>query len=358
MKITLNSKDKSCFAEILKTKEHNICAAEIYIDYLSNYYNEISFAKDENDFLKRFLNVLEINPNDKEFADINRDCKLTKIDCLNPNSYLNNEYYKLIKNIKGKEADCVFMMLQYNAFEGFVYNELEIDQNTFSEHTPLGYFEVDFPYPAVAKNGQIWMSIIPHEIETMRAPIQNAKGRVLVLGLGLGYYLFNILNKKEVTSVDVVELDKSIISLFNKYLINKFPHQEKINIIHEDGIEYLKKTNIKYDYVFSDIWHNVGDGEMLYLKIKANEDRFPSTTFDYWIETSILSMLRRQTLTVFEEISNGSKDSDYQKAKNDNDEIINRIYKYLKSTDYNSIDAIKSSLSDANLKEMAKHLFK
>ena len=357
MKISLNNKEKQEFAWILQTKEHNICSAEIYIEYLNNFYNEITFAKDAKDYYKSFLNVLEIDINDKDFAAINKSCRISKIDCLKPEKYQNNEYYKIIKNLKGKDGDCEFLTLQYNAFEGFVYDELEIEQNTFAEHTPFGYFEQSFPYPAVIKNGLIWMSIIPHEIETMKHPIQNAKGRVLVLGLGLGYYLFNVLNKHEVTSVDVVELDRSIISLFNKYLINKFPHREKINIIYGDGIEYLKNNKKQYDYIFSDIWHNVGDGEILYLKIKALENNYPTTTFDYWIETSILSMLRRQTLTVFEEVLNGASEEDYQKAKNDNDEIINRIYKYLKSTDFDSIDAIKNCLTDAFLKEMAKHLF-
>lgn len=357
MKISLNKQEYSRCAEILNAKEQNISAADIYIEYLTEHYNDISYAKNENDFYKKFLNCLDIEENDEEYRQINQVCRINKIEKLDQNNYVNDEYYKIISRLNGKAGDCYFANLKYLPFEGFVYNELEIDENTFAEHTPIGYFDKEFVYPALIQNDTIWMSIIPHEIETMKEPIKNAKGHVLVLGLGLGYYLFHILNKKEVLSVDVIEFDKKVINLFNQYLLNKFPHQEKINIIHADGIEYLKNNKKKYDYVFSDIWHNVGDGEMLYLKIKALEKFYPTTQFDYWIERSILAMLRRQTLTVFSEILDGAKESDYLKAQNENDEIINKIYFYLKSTEIASFDALHDILTESSLKEMAKHLF-
>lgn len=357
MKISLNHEEYLKYAEILNAKEQNISAADLYIEYLTEHYNDIHNAKDENDFYKRFLECLDIKENDKEYLEINSICNIAKIDRLDVNTYKNDVYYKAIKNITAKESNWQFITLKYEPFEGFVWNELEIDKFTYAEHTPIGYFEQEFTYPAVLEGDTIWMSIIPHEIETMKEPIKNAKGRVLVLGLGLGYYLFHILNKKDVVSIDVIENDKRIISLFNKYLINLFPHVEKLNIIFDDGIEYLKKTNKQYDYIFSDIWHNVGDGEILYLKIKSLEKRFPTAKFDYWIERSILSMLRRQVLTVFSEQLEGYKEEDYLKARNENDEIINRLYFYLKSTEIDSFDALHDLISEESLKEIAKHLF-
>ena len=356
MKINLNSQDKLRFAELLQVKEHNICAAEIYIEYLNNHYNDIDFAKDENDYYKRFLSCLKINEKDKEFQAINSTTNLKKITKLNTNDFESDPYYKLIKNLKSKDGDIQFLPLKYNAYEGFVFDELEIGPN-YSEHTPIGYFEKDFVYPAIIKDERIWMSIIPHEINTMKEPIKRASGNVLVLGLGLGYYLFHILENKEVKSVDVVEFDRNVISLFNKHLINLFPNKEKINIIYDDAIKYLTNNKKKYDYVFSDIWRNVSDGEGLYLKIKAKEDKYPNTKFDYWIETSLLSMLRRQTLTVLEEVLNGSKESDYLKAKNENDKIINKIYFYLEDKVIKTFEDIIELLSEQSLEEMAKHLY-
>ena len=357
MKISLNCKDNERFAEILNAKEQNISAADLYIEYLTEHFNDIKFAKDESDYFKRFLKCLDIKENDQEFSEINKVCNVSKIDKLDASKYQNDPYYKLIKGVTAKEDNWQFVTLRYEAFEGFVWNELEIDKSNYGEHTPIGYFEHPFSYPAVLEGDTIWMSIIPHEIETMKEPINNAFGHVLVLGLGLGYYLFHVLNKKEVKSVEIVEKDKRIISLFNKYLINKFPHIEKINIIHDDALNYLNKNKKKYDYIFSDIWHNVGDGEILYLKIKSFENKYLDTKFDYWIERSIISMLRRQVLTIYSEQQEGYKEEDYLKARNDNDEIINRLYFYLKSTEINSFDALYDLLSEESLKEIAKHLF-
>lgn len=357
MKITLNKQEYLRCAEILDVKEHNIVAAEIYIEYLNNHYNEIKTAKNKEDFYHKFLDCLEIDENDIEFQAVNKTTNLSKIDLLKQEQYLNDEYYNLILNTNAKGKDWTLTNLYYSPFEGFVYDELRIDNKTFAEHTPFGYFEKKFVYPALIQNEQIWMSIIPHEIETMKKPIQNAHGKVLVLGLGLGYYLYHISNKSSVEEIDVIEIDQNIIDLFKKHLLSKFPNKTKINIINADAHKYLEKNNKHYNYVFADIWHNVGDGEMLYLKLKPFENKFKNTQFDYWIETSLLAMLRRQTLTVFLEQLNGSREEDYLKARNDNDEIINCIYFYLKSTEINSFDALHDILTESSLKEMAKHLF-
>ena len=357
MKISLNQQEYSRCAQILNAKEHNIVAAEIYIEYLNNHYNDITSANDKSAYYKKFLNCLEIDANDKEYKTVNNTSQISRIEVLNAEKYKSDEYYNLILNTNAKDKDWTLTNLYYSPFEGFVYNELEIDEKTFSEHTPFGYFESKFIYPAIIQKDRIWMSIIPHEIETMREPIKNASGKVLVLGLGLGYYLYHISQKASVKEIDVIEIDENVISIFKKYLINKFPKKNKIKIIHADAIKYLKDNKKHYDYVFADIWHNVGDGEMLYLKLKPFEIKHPNTKFDYWIERSLLAMLRRQTLTVFTEQLNGSKEEDYLKARNENDEIINRIYFYLESTDINSFDALHNILTEPFLKEMAKHLF-
>ena len=47
----------------------------------------------------------------------------------------------------------------------------------------------------------------------------------------------------------------------------------------------------KYDFVFTDLWHDVSDGIDMYLKMKQYEKQSPNTTFSYWIEKSILCYL-------------------------------------------------------------------
>lgn len=350
MKISLNEKELNKCLKLLEVKENNISAAEYYIDFLTNYCREISDAKNEQDYFDKFKKIEKINSN------VLHSSKMDKMTRLNPKDFLSNDYYQTVGQIKARKNDWNFMTLDYAPYEGFVSDEIEVDNAYYSEHTPISYFGERFPYLAVLQDDIVWMSVTPHEINTMKKPIEEARGDVLVLGLGLGYYVFNILKKKEVTSVTVIENDRNVISLFNEHLIQKFSNLEKLKIIYGDAIEFVKNSPQQFYYVFADIWHNVGDGEMLYLKIKNKEKYHPEAKFSYWIETSILAMLRRQTLLVFEELLNGTDESLYLKAKNDSDRIINRIYFYLKDKEIKTFNDLHSLISDESLKVMAKDL--
>lgn len=337
--------------KLLAVKELNISAAEYYIDYLTNNYLEIKEATSPNDWFDKFKKIE--NPNNKVILN----SKMNLVTKLDPINFFSDKYYQTIGQIKASDADWKFSTYSYTSFEGFVSNEIVVDPDYFAEHTPISYFDKEFPFFAVTQKDEIWMSIIPHEINTMKQPIENAFGNVLVLGLGLGYYVFNVVSKKNVNSVTIIENDKKIINLFNKYLLPKFPNKEKISIICADAINFIKDSPKKFDYVFADIWHNVGDGEMLYLKLKGKEKYKPNAKFDYWIETSIIAMLRRQTLTIFEEYLDGFTEKDYQHSANDNDLIINKIYYYHKNTVIKNFNDLHHILTDDSLKLMAKNLF-
>lgn len=366
MIVKLNKSEKEKCEKLLKVKECNISAAEIYIDYLNNHYNDITKFDIEllskkydinTSFYKAFLKKLDIDEKDEEYIEINNVCHLSKIKKLDENEYLDDEYYKVIGKLNINDDRYKLATLKYLPFEGFTYDELDVDNSFYGERTPIGFFDKEFPYLALLENNTIWMSVVPHEINTMKKAIKDAKGSVLVLGLGLGYYVFNIAKKKEVNKITIIEKDKNIVNLFNKHLLNKFPHQEKINIIHADGIEYLGSTN-NYDFVFVDIYHNVGDGEMLYLKVKDKERYHPNTTFSYWIEDSIVAMLRRQLLTIYEENLEGFKEEDYLKAKNENDKIINALYKLTKKYVVDSFESLHTLLEGENIKKIAKDVYK
>ena len=58
----------------------------------------------------------------------------------------------------------------------------------------LGFFPQRVAFPAVYEGNIPWVSVCPSEIYSMAPDIPDATGRVLVLGLGLGYYPFRISN--------------------------------------------------------------------------------------------------------------------------------------------------------------------
>jgi len=158
----------------------------------------------------------------------------------------------------------------------------------------IGYFTESFSYPAVLENGREWMTVTPNEIETMRAAVAEARGRVIAFGLGLGYFAFMAAQKKEVSAVAVVERDAQVISLFEKHLLPQLPSREKIAVIQADAFAYAAgpMKNAAYDFAFVDIWHDVSDGLVPYLRFRQMEESLPGVAFRYWIEDDLLLFLR------------------------------------------------------------------
>lgn len=111
--------------------------------------------------------------------------------------------------------------------------------------------------------------------------------------LGLGYYAYMVSEKENVDQVTVVESNENVIRLLKKYVLPQFTDKEKIRIICVYAFHYAETDmqKEKYDFVFSDLWHDVGNGIELYLKMKEYEKLSLNMTYSYWIEKSILCYL-------------------------------------------------------------------
>ena len=210
----------------------------------------------------------------------------------------------------------------------------------------LGYFTKDYDYPTISLYDQEWMSLNPHEIRTMEMPIQVAKGKVLTLGLGLGYFAYMVHLKEEVKEVYIVEMDLELIKLFQKHLLPLFPYKEKIHIIKADALAFINQINERdYDFIFSDLWHDVSDGLPMYIRLLERFDKFTYTKRHYWIENSLIAYLRLLIIGVIKD--------EYYKNESDYDEIQLTIKKNLENyTLHNSyeldallnIQGVKSSV--------------
>ena len=220
------------------------------------------------------------------------------VELLDPSEYENSSYIKKIKFPNVKRANWEMKNSSYAPFEAFVCREITVEEGV-KELPHIGFFEKKFDFPAVFENGREWMTVTPNEIETMKKPIADASGRVITLGLGLGYFAHQTSEKQEVTSVTVIERDESAISLFKEFILPQFEHREKIEIIRADALEYLEKNDPEenFDFMFADLWHDSSDGLSLYIKLKNIEKKQKregksSLMREYWIENSILSRLR------------------------------------------------------------------
>jgi hypothetical protein len=234
---------------------------------------------------------LDIVDNEEDKSFYNR--YFTKmIHQLDEKKYYENPYYKNIKIPSIKIGNSELKYEKYKPFEGFVCDD--IIQIIEGRQIPqIGFFTNEFMFPAVLENDRIWMTITPNEIQTMKEPVEQAFGHVLTYGLGLGYYAYMVSEKTNVESVTIVEANEDVIRLFTQYVLPQFKHAQKIKIIKADAFEYAQKhmSKANYDFVFTDLWHDVSDGIDMYLKMKKYEKLTPNTVFTYWIEKSILCYL-------------------------------------------------------------------
>lgn len=93
----------------------------------------------------------------------------------------------------------------------------------------------------------VWMRLSPLEIQGSYFPIKRAKGKVGIVGLGLGYVVEEMAKKKEVQEVIVYEINKDVIDLY----YSNFNKNNKIKIINIDAFE--AEAN-EFDFFYCDIY--------------------------------------------------------------------------------------------------------
>lgn len=156
----------------------------------------------------------------------------------------------------------------------------------------LGFFTEEVTFPAVYEGEMPWVSVCPSEISSMAPDVARAHGRVLVLGLGLGWYPYCISLLPCVESITVVELSGEVIRLFRDHLLPQFEQKKKIRLVQADAFDYLKQVKPgQFDFCYADIWESQLDGAEAYQKIQPFEGRLPGMEFAYWIREQILWQL-------------------------------------------------------------------
>ncbi|WP_195264977.1 MULTISPECIES: hypothetical protein [unclassified Clostridium] len=143
-----------------------------------------------------------------------------------------NEYNNLITLGKVGSFEIKKVNEKKDFINGYMYSKKEnIDLNILELHGP----------------NNIWMKISPLEIESSYMFIKYAKGRVGVVGLGLGYVVQELAKKEDVTEIVVYEIEKDIIDLY----CSNFENNLKIKIINEDA---YKVTGESFDFFYVDIY--------------------------------------------------------------------------------------------------------
>ena len=222
-----------------------------------------------------------------------REYLTPSVRILNAEKYRNNSYYKNINIPSIKDGAWEFKFESYPAYRGVICHDMMLYPD-MKEIPPLGFFCEDFSFPAVLENGNEWMTLTPVDLDTCEDAIEQAHGKVITFGLGLGYYAYMVSEKENVDSVTVVEKSAEVIRLFNKHILPQFPNKNKIKIINADAFKYAEAQmpGECYDVAFVDTWRDASDGEPMYVKMKKLEQLSPDTKFLYWIENFLISRHR------------------------------------------------------------------
>lgn len=137
--------------------------------------------------------------------------------------------------------------------------------------------------------------------------------RVLIIGGGDGGILKEVIKYKDVESIYLVEIDKRVIEISQKYLKticqNAF-EDKRVNIIIEDGAKFVKKTKEKFDIVIVDSPDPVGVAKVLF------SSKFYKDIFNCLKKDGL--MIRQTGSTILQE-----------NELEENWRILNRIFPYV-----------------------------
>ena len=127
-----------------------------------------------------------------------------------------------------------------------------IKKNKYYKDKIVGYLyekseSLDIEVLELTKDNKTVMKLDPKEIQGTFESIKMSKGKVGVVGLGLGYVVQEMAKKDEVTEIIVYEISEEIIGLYNF----NFGENPKIKIISGDAYNAEADT---FDFFFVDTY--------------------------------------------------------------------------------------------------------
>ena len=317
--------------------------------YINRCFNNIA-TDYKNDFLG-----LEISPEDEcaiklEMKEAGfHEFLLEKTDWpslyLSVDSFKNSNYHKNIHFDKINEGNIAFEKKIIPANQLFNVEAIINDPHKeLNDSMTLRALDKPYETSALTIDGDTWMMDIYSEAFTIDPFAEKAKGNVVTLGLGIGYFVYMAMLNPKVESITVVEINSTIISLFKKYIQPQFPKTIPLTIIEANAKTWFTKENVdKFDYVFVDTYQSSDDGyEMMQDMLKSYVP--PLEKVDFWIEDSCVEFLRTLIVIFFSQYIN--KQEIYHQDPYYN-EIMKKIAQYFdKDIIIDGEDDLKNILYD------------
>lgn len=134
------------------------------------------------------------------------------------------------------------------------------------------WFTTDIVIPVLSEGvpggkPKVWMSYTPMELITQRVGISRATGTVLVGGLGLGWFLHKVCERKTVKRVIVVEHNQSLMDTVKPALLARYDLSKVTDWIVGDVYKHIGKFGPDTRHLL-DIWPEYGEYDYRFWQLK------------------------------------------------------------------------------------------
>ena len=136
--------------------------------------------------------------------------------------------------------------------------------------------------PVLLRGRDVWMSVTPLEVESAEIGIKLAQGKVLVMGLGMGWAAAATAIRDEVTAVTIVERDRQVIDLHAELdLFAQLPDAARAKLRIVEGDAYAYTPDAPVDLLMPDIWLPlVNDGRV--DEVRAMQANVQAAAIYFW----------------------------------------------------------------------------
>jgi hypothetical protein len=131
-------------------------------------------------------------------------------------------------------------------------------------------------------HGNVWMSLTPGEMISQRSGVQRARGKVVVGGLGLGWFLRKVCDKPEVEEVVVVEQSRELLDWYGFDLCKRDPKVSEV--ICDDIYSQIGKHGPRATYLL-DIWPLFCGAELDSALSKARKRHGPERIWAWGLDS-------------------------------------------------------------------------
>lgn len=140
-------------------------------------------------------------------------------------------------------------------------------------------------YTQLWEGDTLWMSDTPGEVQDHSVLFQQATGRVLLHGLGLGMAAKRVMGLREVQHVTIVERSQDVLDLVAPHLLRAVgqPWEETrvgdhvvrydspaATILQGDAFEWSPRKTDHWDLIWHDIWPNLSTDNLVEMRALGN----------------------------------------------------------------------------------------